>query len=270
LIKKKILFVFLFSLVGIISSYADVDKVEVYFLSRPKVTHINNLIDKYINSSTVFSEIAQSKAYECVPMGEGCFHPQLGMIPLEEANSEKVSKGKVKPIKNFKNFHSDEVDLIDCKDGNYFDIFCGKAKKEKQVSVNDSDYQLWIDTSSSMKQMDYNKDMQYCERRFLVSQLMNACGDNLQVFTFDTAIKSLGDISNVCMNYGMNDGKRMVDWLKRSKAKKVIIITDVDEYTGEFRDYLNLIGAKVHGIGTKMVYASEMPTLTPKLEKFCQ
>lgn len=253
---------------GAESVFADVDKVEVYFLSRPKVSHFNHLIEKYINPNTTYKKVVE---YKCIPMGEGCFHPQLGMIPLEEAKSEKVQKGEPKPIEHYKTFNSDDVDLVECEDGNYFDIFCGKEKKgKKKRPVNDVDYQLWIDTSSSMREIDYSKEADYCERRFLASQIQNKCGEKMQIFTFDTAIKSLGGIESVCMSYGMNDGKRMVDWIKRSNAKHITIITDVDEYTGEFREYLNLIGAKIHGIGTKMVYASEMPKILPTIQKYCQ
>lgn len=270
--KKKLLtFIFFaFSLCG--NTFANLDKVEVYFLSQPRVSFLNQALEKYTYSGEFqFRSIASNEEeYECVPMGDGCFHPQLGLIPLDEAKKKVDKDTEPQPIETFKTFNSEDVSLVDCKKGNYFDIFCGKSSGSSGGSVNNSKYQIWVDTSSSMKGIDYNKDADYCERRFMVTKVKNSCSKNLQVFTFDTAIKTLGDDSNLCMNYGMNDGHRMVDWMKRSKAKHLIIITDVDEYNGEFREYLNLIGAKIHGIGTVPIYASDLSSLTPKISKFCQ
>ena len=48
-----------------------------------------------------------------------------------------------------------------------------------------------------------------------------------------------------------------------------MIVTDVDEYTGEFREYLDLVGATIIGIGVKPFYATDLYSSLSDFEKFC-
>lgn len=184
-------------------------------------------------------------------MGDGCFHPQLGLIPREGAKEEKPIAPKEIELKTF---NSHAVNMIDCKDDYYFDVFCGKAKGVAKLS----DLEVWVDTSGSMKNVDYSSNPEFCERRRWVSTLESQCPGAFSYYLFDTSKKLMGTKENLCVSRGLNDGKRLVRWLKNSSAKEVWILTDVDEYNNEFREYIDTIGATIHGIGTSPLKAAQM------------
>lgn len=253
---KKITILFILFLTSL---YAEPEKIDVYFLSPPKTSFINH----FLNPFSFYKSVAMDKTKKCIPMGEGCFHPQFGIIPNEDQEKEKKPDA-VKEVE-LKTINAEETSLIDCKEGNYFDIFCGKGKKASAPSKTE----LWIDTSSSMKGVDFSKEENFCQRRSIAAKIANECSGKIDILTFDTSIKTLGDLATTCINYGLNDGKRMVDWLKGSNAKHVVIITDVDEYIGEFREYLDLAGANIQGVGTEMYFSSDLSKLTDQLLKKC-
>jgi len=174
----------------------------------------------------------------CVPMGDGCFHPQLGFVKGDSGAGKKETI--LKPLKTI---NSREVDLIKCKKGNYFDIFCGKASG----AAKRSGIEFWIDTSSSMRNIDYNKDPQFCERRVIVRKIRDACGEKINLQVFDTSKKELGVSSSVCQNYGLNNQKKLIKWIKDSNAKSVYIVTDIDEFSIQLRDFLVSSGAHIYG-----------------------
>lgn len=171
-------------------------------------------------------------------MGDGCFHPQLGFVKGD--SGEGKEKTVLEPLKTI---NSSDVDLVNCDKGNYFDIFCGKAKGPTKRSG----IEFWIDTSSSMRNIDYNKDPQYCERRVIVRKIRDACGEKIDLQVFDTAKKQLGEASAVCQNYGLNNQKKLIKWIKNSNVKSVYIITDIDEFSIELRDFLISSGAHIYG-----------------------
>ncbi len=241
------------------------DNVKVIFLSRPK----SAFYQLPLPFQWVSRSIAQA-GVECEPFGDGCFHPQLGFIE----DPEKVQKANVK--KNLdegslelKTINSEEVNLVNCDKDYHFDLFCGKAKAKKAKENVGSPYQVWIDISSSMRVVDYSNDPSFCERRRFVGQIRKECGDKLDIYTFNTGRQTMGGLETLCINRGTNDGSRMVQWLKNTEAKSVLIITDVDEYVGEFQEYLETTGAEVVGIGVKPVYADELFTMTGELKKIC-
>jgi hypothetical protein len=242
-------------------SWASPESLEVVFLSRPQISSLINILD---SQPQLIGRFVQND-YECIPMGGGCFHPQLGII--EDPSKKAKPVVKERPTQT-KTINSAGTDLISCDEGNYFDIFCGRAKKEK---VEKSDFEIWIDTSSSLKQVDYSPDLKFCERRRLMSKVLEDCRGKVTVKTFDSNIRELGGLETLCLSKGMNDGKRMVQWLKESEAKKVIIITDVDEYVEEFREYLDLVNAKIVGIGTKFIQGTDLyGAYANKMIKICK
>lgn len=261
---------FLFSLLSC-SVWADAGQITVYFLSRPDVK--GAILDLDIDSKPrfTFSKLAQANLkeedYKCEPFGDGCFHPQLGYIEDQEKVMKAIERKQAEVEVN--TINADEVNLINCEKEYYFDMYCGQAQKEKGKKQAPSDFELWVDTSSSMRQVDFSEDQAYCERRRLVAKLKESCKGKVDVATFDTSKKSLGMLENTCINRGTNDGARLVKWLKQTDARKVVIITDVDEYQGEFREYLDLVGATIIGIGVEPFYATDLFSKLSKFEAFC-
>jgi len=245
---------------------AEVQKIDVYFLSRP------SSVFTVPSFQTLFTGLYAQNGdnLECVPMGDGCFNPQYGYVENKEKLKEKTLAPK--PVKvEMKTINAEEVDLIECDSKNYFDLYCGRAKKNDHGQESDSvNFELWIDTSSSMRLVDYSSEDAYCDRRRLVALLRSDCKKDIEVSIFNTTKKHLGTLDNLCLNHGPNDEDRMVQWLKNSNAKHVVIITDAEEYVGAFREYLDIFGATIHGIGVKPLFASDLNRLKKEFLGFCK
>jgi len=255
----------LWPLIFSFNAQAVAERVDVYFLSRPL-----SAINLPHNKVQWHGLYAQNDPREkCIPMGDGCFHPQLGYIE----NYEKEDSKKIEPLKKeveLKTINAEEVNLIDCDQGYYFDMYCGKANAQNAVNKAPSEFELWIDTSTSMRLVDYSSEDSYCDRRRFIASLKNNCKKELQVSVFNTAKKRLSTLDNLCINYGANNGEKVVSWLKSTQAKQVVIITDVEEYVGAFREYLDAIGATIHGIGVDPLLASELISLEKDFLKYCK
>ncbi|MFA7614412.1 MAG: hypothetical protein WCY48_09265 [Candidatus Caldatribacteriota bacterium] len=212
--------------------------LEVWFLSQDKKT----AVIKQTEDHFIFSLPTVSR--QCDPVGDYCFDPQYGLY---------------KPDNEWEAVHLDDTDklpgiaptgfdrdLIDCDKKNGFDIFCGKASPVKAPQF---ELEVWIDTSGSMREFDFTDEHGGCYRKSLITRLDDQCrfGKKLNVIMFDTSIKEVGSFDSLCINNGLNSTARMIDWIERSDAKKVVIITDINEYTKEFSDYLSTKNAKLRG-----------------------
>jgi hypothetical protein len=163
-----------------------------------------------------------------------------------------------------------ERELIDCDPKNYFDVFCGKARKDG--SPGSANVDLWIDTSSSMREFDFSDKQGNCHRKSLVQALDSAgCGFNqkVNVMMFDTSLKQAGGMGDLCSNQGLNDYKRLMDWIERSSAKKLVIITDIYEFHKEFSDFIESKHGKLRGDKDAMTGA-QMAQLASELAKSCK
>ena len=249
--------------------FAEVESIDVYFLSRPTGASIYSLPLFKPQFKGLYTQNEMNE--DCLPMGDGCFHPQYGYIEDEKDLDQKKQEAdieKAKPIK-LKTINSQEVDLINCDDEYYFDLYCGKAKKEK-AKQKTSETEIWIDTSSSMRLVDYSSEDAYCDRRRFVVNFRQSCKKDISFNIFNTAKKRLSTLDNLCINHGTNDGDRVVQWLKSSEAKHVVIITDMEEYVGAFREYLDSRGANIHGIGVDPLLATELVNLKEEFKAFCK
>jgi hypothetical protein len=212
--------------------WASPASIEVWMVSNPKPTTVETLLNR---PETVFRK--PTAALECQEMGDYCFDPQFGLYKKDDLSDVKTEKIETdSPL--IPTARSVDRDLITCDKNNYFDIFCGKARadaKEKPAKLD-----LWIDTSSSMHEFDFPQKDGSCHRKSLVNTLDSACGfnKNVNVMIYDTSIKQAGSIDSVCTNVGLNDSKRLMDWIERSTATKLVIITDIYEFTKEFADFI--------------------------------
>lgn len=226
-------------------------QVDIYFLSAAKKQSL-------LFENKIFQSVAYTEP-ECVETEAGCFHPQLGLIKSAPKLKEEVQR-------ELKTINALEANLIDCKDGNYFDIYCGKAKPLE--SNKDVDYEVWIDTSSSLRQFDWDDDPQRCQRRTFIERFKMKC--QLEVKVFDTSIKQMGDLSTLCVNYGLNDQNRLISWIENSAADKLIIVTDIDEASRKIRDYLFKIGANIYGADYGDISGEKLLDVISKYETSCQ
>ncbi|AUN99796.1 hypothetical protein C0V70_17130 [Bacteriovorax stolpii] len=249
-------------------SMATPKKIEMIFLSPKKVSMILELLDKK-QSISMSSHLAQNDDSHCVPMGDGCFHPQLGYIekkveapPSAEAAKEAAEDKKAE----LKTFNALETSLVNCDKNNYFDIFCGKEKGDAPPA----EIEIWFDISSSLKSVDYNREPDRCARRSFMEAVIKGCKSKVRASVYNTSIKEVGDFSSVCMSYGTNDQKRLLSWMKDSKAKHLLIVTDIDEMSVEMREFLGSNGAKMTGDGVKAFTSDDLVDYAKDFTKMCR
>jgi hypothetical protein len=201
---------------------------------------------------------------KCIKMGDHCFHPQYGIVT--EGKETKESPGVKSKNIDYKAVSFEQVDELKCSGGDFFDFYCGKVKEHEKAKNN---FEVWIDTSASMKRVDVEEQSGYCERRHFVSNLQSSCKRRAEISAFNTSKKEILNEAYLCSHRGPNDQKRLVRWAKASTAKHLVIVTDVDEYNGEFREFLDGVGAIIEGIGVQPLYSKDMNTLIAKLSKSC-
>ncbi|MBC7426979.1 MAG: hypothetical protein H7336_00110 [Bacteriovorax sp.] len=240
-------------------------KIEMVFLSPEKVSMIIELLDKY-QVMKMSSHLSQNDMDNCLPMGDGCFNPQYGYI--EKKFEAPKNEATVLEDKKFelKTFNAVDTSMINCDKNNYFDIFCGK----ETANAAPSELEIWFDISSSLRTVDYNKDPDQCARRSFMEKVMASCKSKVNVSIYNTSLKQIGDHSNVCMAYGMNDEAKLVKWMKDSKARHLLLVTDIDEMSVEMRDFLSSNGAKMTGDGTKAFTSKDLIDYAKEFTKMCR
>jgi hypothetical protein len=86
---------------------------------------------------------------------------------------------------------------------------------------------------------------------------------------FDTSIKQVGAIDQLCNNQGLNDFKRLMDWIERSEANKLIVITDIYELHKDFADFIDKKNGKLRGDKDPLT-ARQILELADQLAKSCK
>ncbi len=248
-------------------SFAAPQTLEVWFLSAPKTSYLENLLQDKIKSVQVAQNL------QCQPVGDHCFDPQFGLykpdqLDMKVVDAEEAAKDAIGPT--IAPAKSIDRNLIDCDKNNFFDVFCGKSKPVESEKV--SSFEIWVDTSSSMREMDYTDKEGGCYRKSLLKRLdSEGCGFNskVNVMMFDISMKQAGALDSLCMNVGLNDYKKMIDFIERSTAKKLIIITDLYELHKDYADYLESKNAIIRGDREPMS-AKQMLDQVDHLAKLCK
>lgn len=247
-----------------VNVYAAPREIEVWFISHAKTAMLENLLN---SSSYVYH--SKKAELQCQEMGDYCFDPQYGLYKKDDANPDIVEATKIeKEGPAIPAAKSLERELINCDSTNKFDMFCGKARPELKAS---NKLDVWVDTSSSMREFDFTQKDGSCYRKSLMRQLDNVCGFNqkINVMMFDTSIKQAGSLDQLCNNQGLNDYKRLMDWIERSEAKKLIVITDIYEFHKEFSDYIESKNGKFRGDKDPLT-AKQLVDLADELAKSCK
>jgi hypothetical protein len=249
-----------------LSAFATPQKIEMIFLSPLKVSMLLEQMDRY-NKMKMSAHLAQAESERCVPMGDGCFHPQYGYIEKKETVKTKPNLLDEEERKvELKNFNSLETSLVNCDKNNYFDIFCGKEK----ANTAPAEVEVWFAISSSLKTVDYNRDPEQCARRSFMEKVMAVCKGKVNVSVYNTSIKQIGDHSGACLAYGTNDQKRLLGWMKDSRARQLLIVTDIDEMSTEMRNFLESNGAKMTGDGVKAFTSNDLVDYAKEFTKMCR
>ena len=65
-----------------------------------------------------------------------------------------------------------DTDSIECDKSNQFDTFCGKASKDSgKNKPQAAAYEIWIDTSRSMKDVDFPDKNGDCFRKSFITRI---------------------------------------------------------------------------------------------------
>jgi hypothetical protein len=122
-----------------------------------------------------------------------------------------------------------------------------------------------------MREMDFSDKEGGCFRKSMLKRLDASCPFNqkVNVMMFDTSIKQAGSMESLCTNQGLNDSKRMIDWIERSDAKKLVIITDIYEFHKDFADYIESKHGKFRGDKDPIV-AAELLDMVDDLARSCR
>jgi hypothetical protein len=243
---------------------------EVWFLSVPRHAWLNNLLKE----NHVKSKVAAG-SLQCQPMGEYCFDPQVGLYKKDKANKyqEQIDLSEVE--KNNKYDFMDvpqkmEREMINCDDASFFDIFCGEAKKKSKAAK--VKLEVWVDVSSTMKQVDFNGFDKKCGREMFLENLSQTCPLNqkMKVYYFEEFRKEAGALDRVCLSAGLNEMKIIISDLKKSTVDNVIIITDIFEAHEEFINAIEGLGAGVIRGLDNPLYAKDIKKELKRIGPLCQ
>ena len=263
---RAIIFSFLISISHL---YAMPERFEVWFLSINKVGQIEHLLQE-----AEFKSVKIAQALQCQPMGDYCFDPQVGLYKPGEHNQvkEKVLYEELDKTQKYKNLDSAsslDRQLVNCEDDKTFNIFCGNAKDAKKSYPK---FEVWVDISGTMKEVDFSGHHKSCYRETFVKSLDASCPFNkkMAIHLFNESKKESGNMTDVCLNYGLNEADRLVDQIKQSDAKFLLIITDIYEAHERFVDFIETSGkGTIRGL-KEPFYARDMHTKVKSLVKNCQ
>lgn len=245
--------------------------IEVWFLSIDKQTSLLHFIEN-LEKQTPQKKYAQS-GLQCQPMGDYCFDPQIGLYKKGAPQPEAIDYAEAEKNEKY-NFmdtpSSIDRDMINCDKASFFDVFCGKS--QKKVKQGRADLEVWIDVSSTMKQVDFQGFDKKCSRELFLEKLNQTCPMNkkMKVYYFEEYRKEAGSFDRSCLSGGLNNMKRIVQDLKKSETKNVIIITDIFEADVSFIDAIEATGrATIKGL-EKPLYAKDISNELKRVRKFCQ
>jgi hypothetical protein len=245
------------------SLWATPKSFEVWFISNQKAKQVLKLLEE--RSKTLV--VAQADL-SCVPMGEFCFDPQVGMYKKEsnQFNFDVDPSVPDEDLPQIPSARSIDRNLLVCESGAYFDIFCGQAQKVAERKIS---FDLWIDTSSSMREMDPPRDGVGCYREQMMKKLHETCpfGEKVHVMQFDIQLRP-GSMGSLCVNQGLNDVKKMIQWIEENSSERLVIITDLYEYHEELAQFAQKNKGSFRGEKGDLS-ASDLLSMADQLAKSC-
>ena len=239
----KIVYIFLF-IVGTVE--ARPKKLEVWFLSVSKTAFLDSIL-----SGVEYSQSIAENRYACTRMGDYCFDPQIGLYKRDKNNNihrVRDYSGLDTKEKFNKNGEYIEGKYDPCEKPGHFNIFCKNKQinKKKIQKKSLQKLEIWVDISSTMRQIDYNGEKS-CYRENFLKRIHKSCPLNkkMKVYIFDENRKELGNFNRVCLNSGLNRLDRLMRDIKASQVENLIIITDIYEAKSEFIDFVEANGVGI-------------------------
>jgi len=247
-------------------------KFEVWFINTSASKQTSQILDK-LERYKLGPMVVENKR-QCQPMGDYCFDPQYGLYKMEGDSVQNVNDyTNLDSKENYDDFDEGagvDRDLINCDKGNFFDLYCGKAKSRgKQVKAKIS---MWIDVSATMKQVDFDGYESQCKRESMLRRLNMTCkfGSELKVHIFNESKKELGMMDRVCLNSGLNRTDRIMKDIKLSNVDHLIVITDIFEATEEFVEFIEAQKEGSHKGVDSPFFAQDLKEQVPRLAKACK
>lgn len=251
------------------SAMAMPKQFEVWFLSIDKTA----FLDQLQKSGKSWERVAQRRL-QCQPMGEYCFDPQVGLYKKgEQAGSfEEIDASKIEAAKKYEFMEVQETserEMINCDENHMFDIFCGEA--QKRMKAGKSKLEVWVDISSTMKQVDFDGFENECKRERFLKDLAATCPLNqkMKVYYFKEFRKEAGAFDRVCLSSGLNNMNRIMQDLENSKADNVIIVTDIFEADDKFISAIEATGRGIVRGLEKPLYPKDMKGQLKRVRKLC-
>ncbi len=164
-----------------------------------------------------------------------------------------------------------EADILYCDESSHYSLFCS-PRKEKEKEVVRANLAIWIDTSASMKNVDFS---QSCFRGKMVKRWLTRLEREsvLDLRSYDSQWRfsqrqqaghfTENNISSLfCQNYGGNNKDYLMRSIEEFQGEKLIIVTDISEYTLDFASFLEKNLAEIKGVGVNNnFYAHDLDSL---------
>ncbi|MDH5415155.1 MAG: hypothetical protein OEW87_13545 [Flavobacteriaceae bacterium] len=267
----KAILVFLFTA----NVYALPQRVEVWFLSASKTSFLESILEPNFRPGDIYSQA--STKLQCQQMGDYCFDPQVGLYKRGDENKalDLIDYGELDKKQKYDFFDTPkgvERNMIECDENpDFFDVFCGKMKKIKRKKTK---LEVWVDVSSTMRQIDLANYGEGCSREDFLKKLTLTCpmGAGLKVYSFTEYRKEVSTLHYACKHDGLNNMKRLIKDIEKSNVKNLIVITDIFEAESSFIDALKSLGKnKVHLKGIdKPLYANKIQSQLQRVRKLCK
>lgn len=236
-------------------------ELEVWFLSPPATARWEHLLAPRIPGRHLLAQA-------CEPVGDFCFDSRLGLYPKTRVPEKEFAPPPIdEGLPQLPTATSLDRKLVNCDAQYAFDIFCGRAQREEAPAAGGG-FEIWVDVSSSMRAMDPESKDGSCFRAQLVTKMRSSCR-TVTIKGFDTSLRDLGAAEGACVNQGMNNAKRLMEWMEDSKARKILLITDVYEYQAELAQFLEAKLAKIRGDRGSFP-AAQMLDHATELAKACE
>jgi hypothetical protein len=249
--------------------YGTPEKITVFFLSEQQQQSLLHLLDHKEQTPDFNANLIATNPYRCIPMGDGCFDPQIGYYENKPPVLRPLPEDEVTPALQLRTFNSEAVQLVECREQEYFDIFCGQRKKTA-VEGRSTSLELWFDVSASLRKNDYSRDMQHCGRRSFAQQIVDRCKKKPVIAVYNTSLKEVEQLSQICVTSGGNDLDRTLDWIRASRTKHLVIVTDTEEFTPPFRDFLARENSTIYGIDDGNLAVEKLLSHVKQISKSCQ
>lgn len=268
---------YLVSLLFLFSNFAIAkpDSFEVWFLSIDQQA----VFEQFVPAEKLqwsYSQTAENGTPQCQPMGEYCFDPQIGLYKKDanlSARDTAVDQSVVNKNKKYDFLPAGDSinrNLIDCSKSNQFDIFCGKSRK--RAAPQNIKLEVWLDISTTMKQVDFKGFDQKCSRELFLEKMGESCPMNqkMKVYYFNEVRKEAGSFDRACISNGLNNMKRLLEDIKKvDRKRKLIIVTDIFEASNEFVSQIESMGGVVKGVDNP-IYARNLLTNFESLKALCK